>query len=1629
MAEILDPDKLRSKALKNGQPTSTSINIRRLIDRILTHYSSDFVVFRELIQNADDAGATSFHLEIKCDTSPASSAEMNFNNRTITEIRAINNGHVFSTADWQRVATIADGNIDPESVGQFGVGFFSVFSYTEEPIIVSGKEYMIFIWQDNKFLQTLHHKLLVEQQTNTTSIILKMRDKYILRIESILDNSRITNEDVPTINLTQLKAYFAKALSFTRNMMTLDIKVNQLLVFQMSKTKSNTSSILNPFTFKPHRSIHNMLLLDSFVFTEQTFAITNGPSITLGHIAIEAHLNIDQQLRNYFQRILKTLPSTVQIQLLFVPTKILLNQQQFQSLIANNNLDAQILKSILPLKFLDNEIIPSGLIFIGLGTHQSIGIGMHVCSHFIPTVERDTLDLQDAYAAKWNEELIACVGQIARRIYDQEISHSSHNTLNKNYETIMAPYSFQKTVPSEKVGAIILKGFFALKNDIFVPTKRLPSANNLSLVISTQTFLADSKHIHGFLPLPLIPFELSKNHFFTALKEHSLIHMTDKSIIEESLTSSALLSNELIELLKWLCSSDINDRSYTKRVLSVVRYHETINSPISYFGKLNYYDALNISLVLPLPSNVLPISIAEHFSQEQLHHNLFLLPCNFKQLIDFYLSENQHYFGKLNYYDALNISLVLPLPSNILPISIAKDFSREQLHHNLFLLPCNFKQLIDFYLSENQQYLFNNVKTATHLLSYLSNSSSHFSEPEWIKIKSILSMIKCIPTTHGMKLPNESYLPSHILRSDRPAVTLNLLVEKTKDSQQPRNDSNENLVSVYFLKQIGCRMLDIQSIIENDSRMSSHNISALNHESMQMLIENLARERNSMSDADFNALKNTKFLQGTTLKPNRKNKQKYFPHDLHFPFVAEQLRWSQLIILDWHGIDSYSPEYAFLKEFGVREAPDLQILLKRIVQEHDYYQCLNKQRKETYKQPIALEFFAENFQKHYSTFWKTSNIQQPFLPSRFHTKTNDTDIILSAPDKVYKSSNPLYGTLLPEVVQLFEKHFNISLLGITEHPTLTQAFDIVMERKTELLTIESACHIFSYLNGLDGLNQVFIKRLSNIAFIPLEGVSTLMKPSHIFIKQQYRQNVKKKLAIASTHTPELYRNPLKTRLTNERWCLGFQPNNDNRKSIPRIVKPTEIYLDDYHQCIFTHHPICSPNDPELIKLYEQFGAQWLSNCVKRDLKHTGKPKTTDESKNLYELIRSRLHFLFVNNRLEPLASLHEEHFQSLCTNLSVYEVNNIKCQLTFQNSTKTLGKQFGSSCALEQTENEVALYFRKGETASQLDYTDIASELTRFVFKSPPETVIYTISDRLSSSLDSLRRRGVPVDDSLDTQIVAPTQTYTPLWKKALLAPFGLIWMVVHKKTNLQSSNSNIVHPQPMPSSKNQRRASDPAPVIHFPKDFNEFDVNNMNQMRHITDLSQTYVNPTFIQNEHTEEELSCSYVDLPAANMTRLENVDISIPLYLEQNITKTPKMIDQAKQLAWVLTGLADNVFQLNTHSLHLFCDKVGPRIAFNINGALFFNLRYFNQIFAQQLQPYLQKPNKENPIISTIVNFYFMVICHELAHNMYPNHDLSFTQCLQQLAVGFMIQKETFLRDFSFQNYQTKYDEQSF
>ena len=117
-------ENLRAEAMQSGTEGYVRVDQRKLIDKILARYSSDFVVFRELIQNADDVRATSFHLSISC---PGSESSRNRCKSAITELRASNNGQPFSEVDWERVAAIADGNIDVNSVGQLVSDSFRCF--------------------------------------------------------------------------------------------------------------------------------------------------------------------------------------------------------------------------------------------------------------------------------------------------------------------------------------------------------------------------------------------------------------------------------------------------------------------------------------------------------------------------------------------------------------------------------------------------------------------------------------------------------------------------------------------------------------------------------------------------------------------------------------------------------------------------------------------------------------------------------------------------------------------------------------------------------------------------------------------------------------------------------------------------------------------------------------------------------------------------------------------------------------------------------------------------------------------------------------------------------------------------------------------------------------------------------------------------------------------------------------------------------------------------------------------------------------------------------------------------------------------------------------------------------------
>src|SRR5271167_2207838 len=97
-----------------------------VLDLLGQLYSERTHFIFELIQNAEDAGATELAFEL-------------FSDRL--ELR--HNGRLFTEADVRGICGVGQSRKsgDLTSIGQFGIGFKSVYAYTRSPHIYSGNEH------------------------------------------------------------------------------------------------------------------------------------------------------------------------------------------------------------------------------------------------------------------------------------------------------------------------------------------------------------------------------------------------------------------------------------------------------------------------------------------------------------------------------------------------------------------------------------------------------------------------------------------------------------------------------------------------------------------------------------------------------------------------------------------------------------------------------------------------------------------------------------------------------------------------------------------------------------------------------------------------------------------------------------------------------------------------------------------------------------------------------------------------------------------------------------------------------------------------------------------------------------------------------------------------------------------------------------------------------------------------------------------------------------------------------------------------------------------------------------------------------------------------------------------------
>ena len=72
--------------------------------------------------------------------------------------------------------------------------------------------------------------------------------------------------------------------------------------------------------------------------------------------------------------------------------------------------------------------------------------------------------------------------------------------------------------------------------------------------------------------------------------------------------------------------------------------------------------------------------------------------------------------------------------------------------------------------------------------------------------------------------------------------------------------------------------------------------------------------------------------------------------------------------------------------------------------------------------------------------------------------------------------------------------------------------------------------------------------------------------------------------------------------------------------------------------------------------------------------------------------------------------------------------------------------------------------------------------------------------------------------------------------------------------------------------------------------------------------------------------------------------------------------------------------SVFELPSQAIHIFYDNYTNTVAFNRDRALFFNLKFYIGFH--------DKDCKIKPTCNAMT-YWFMTICHELAHNLVQSH----------------------------------------
>ncbi|CAH1788168.1 unnamed protein product [Owenia fusiformis] len=167
--------------------------VKETLRNILAEYPNNGQILKEIIQNAEDAGAT--EIKFFLDTLPRETSGKLLKDG-LKQFQGpalyVFNNAVFTKKDWEGIRSLGTSvkKDDPIKVGRFGLGFKSVFHITDLPSVLSQYQLMM-IDPHQRFFKQGTHSLYLNKKSGTSK---KRSDRYSGHLEAfkrVLDHPEL----------------------------------------------------------------------------------------------------------------------------------------------------------------------------------------------------------------------------------------------------------------------------------------------------------------------------------------------------------------------------------------------------------------------------------------------------------------------------------------------------------------------------------------------------------------------------------------------------------------------------------------------------------------------------------------------------------------------------------------------------------------------------------------------------------------------------------------------------------------------------------------------------------------------------------------------------------------------------------------------------------------------------------------------------------------------------------------------------------------------------------------------------------------------------------------------------------------------------------------------------------------------------------------------------------------------------------------------------------------------------------------------------------------------------------------------------------------------------------------------